>query len=325
MSVDVARRWSSASMETRAPSAAFVETLGQLAASDPRVVVLTSDQAGECGLAPFAEAHEGRFFNLGSAERNLIGVAAGMAVAGKVPFVVTSGSAASLAAGDLMRTTIARSGLHVILAAMPAGLEGSGGGVRHALEDLAVMMCIPNLRVVVPADAAQTAQAARALLAAPGPAYLRLIGRESPVVIDETTPFELGAALTLREGTAMTLAATGALTVEALLAAEQLEAQGIAAQVLNLHTLKPLDVPSIRRAAKETGGLVVAEEHYLRGGLGAAIAEEVARTHPVPIEFVAVEDRFITGGLPDHLGPAVGLRAVAIVKAAERLRERMRR
>ena len=325
MSVDVAGRWVAATAALRAPAAAFVETLGQLAASDPRVVVLTGDQATESRLAPFVKAHGDRFHNLGSAERNLIGVAAGMAAAGKVPFVVTSGVAASLTAGDILRTTVARSKLHVIVAAYPAGIEGSAGGVRHALEDLAALICIPGLRVVVPADAVQTVQATRALLAAPGPAYLRLVGRETPVIIDETTPFELGSALTMREGKAMTLVATGALTAEAMQAAELLEGQGVAVQVLNVHTLKPLDVPAIRRAARETGGLVVAEEHYGRGGLGAAVAQELARSHPVPIEFVAVEDTFVTGCMPDHLSPALGLKAAAIVKAAERLRERLRR
>jgi transketolase len=309
----------------RAPSAAFVETLGKRATSDRRIHWLAADQATESGLAPFVEAHGDRFHNLGAAERNLIGVAAGMAAAGKVPFAVVSGVAATSTAGDILRTTVARSGLHVIVIALPAGIEGSAGGVRHALEDLAAVTCIPGLRVVVPADAVQTAQAVRALVATPGPAYIRLASRELPVIMDEATPFELGTALTLREGKAMTLVATGALTAEALRAAELLDEQGIAAQVINIHTLKPLDVPALRRAARDTGGLVVAEEHYTRGGLGAAVAQELARTHPVPIEFVAVEDRFVAGCLPDRLAPALGLKAAAIVKAAERLKERLRR
>jgi transketolase len=324
MSVDLGRRISGETLAARAPSDAVVETLKELAATDPRVVVLTSGQATECRLGPFAEAHPDRFCNLGAAERNLVGVAAGMAAVGKVPFVVTSGAAATLSAAEILRTTVARGGLHVILVGLPAGIESPAGGARHALEDLAVTMAIPGLRVVAPADAVQAMQATRALLATPGPAYLRLTGEELPVFLDEATPFELGTALSLREGSDLTLIATGALTLEALRAADELEAAGGAVRVIDVHTLKPLDVPAIRRAARDTGALVVAEEHYLRGGLGAAVAQEVARSHPVPIEFVAVEDRLVTGGMAGELRTALGLRAAAIVKAAERVRERKR-
>jgi transketolase len=153
---------------------------------------------------------------------------------------------------------------------------------------------------------------------------LRILSEPLPVVFDETQPFELGSALTLRDGEGMTIVATGALTAEAMKAAEALATEEISARVLNVHTLKPLDAPAIRRAASETGGLVVAEEHHAAGGLGAMVAQEVGRSHPVPVEFVAVEDRFVSGGSPGGLRDALGLRAEAIVEAAKRLKGRRR-
>jgi transketolase len=303
----------------------LVEVLLDVASEDPRLVVLTGDRARECGLQPFADAYGDRFFNLGTADRNLIGTAAGMAAAGKLPVVVTAGASAALTALDLIRDIVARSALHVVIAAMPAGIESRVGGVQHALEDLATMMSIPGLKVVAPADSVQTSQAARILLATPGPSYLRVLAEPLPVILDdESHAFVLGSALTLREGSDMTLIATGALTAEALAAAAALEKEGISAGIINIHTLKPLDAPAIRRAAKETGAVIVCEEHYLHGGLGAAVAQEVGRSHPVPIEFVAVEDRFMSGGSPDALRDSLHLRQAAIVEAARRLRERRR-
>lgn len=322
--VEVARPWSSDGLPLRSPGDAFVETLVELAERDPRLVVLTADLAVENRLAPFAGAHPLRFRNLGAATRNAIGVAAGMAAAGKVPFVVLGGHAAAGGAADLIATSIAGPGLHVIVTALPSGVEAHGAAGHAAVADLAPMLAIPGLRIVVPADAVETEAAARALLAAPGPAFLRLLRGARPVLFPAPAPFELGAVQVLREGKALTIVATGALVLEALKAYEMLDAEGLRARVLAVSTLKPLDEPAIRRAARETGGLVVAEEHALRGGLGAVIAQDLARSNPVPIEFVAIEDRAVSGSDPGGLRAAWGLGAQAIADAAKRLKGRLR-
>ncbi len=308
----------------KSPLDAFVQTLGELFTSDPRLVLLTADQAIEARLEALFVAHPDRCRNLGSAERNLLGMAAGMAAAGKVPVAVLPGSAASQRTTDLLRATVARSGLHVILAAYPAGIEGRAGSALHALGDFAALLSIPGLRVVAPADAVETGLALKALVAAPGPAYLRLIGAVLPIVTEPGAGFEIGAPRVLREGTGIAIFSTGALTREALAAADLLAAEGSGAKVVHLATLKPMDVAAVRRAAREATGIVVAEEHHLRGGLGATIAQELAGSRPAPIEFVAVDDRFISGSEVADLRTAVGLRAANIVAAVKRLRDRAR-
>jgi transketolase len=308
----------------RSPLDAFVQTLGELFATDPRLVLLTADQAVEARLEPLFAAHPDRCRNLGSAERNVIGVAAGMAAAGKVPVAVLSGSAASQRAADLLRATVARSGLHVIIAAYPAGIEGRAGSAMHALSDFAALLSIPGLRVVAPADAVETGLALKALVATPSPAYLRLIGAELPIVTEPGASFEIGAPRVLREGTGIAIFSTGALTHEAVVAADLLAAEGTGPKVLHLAALKPMDLAAVRRVAREATAILVAEEHHLRGGLGALIAQEVAGSRPIPIEFVAVDDRFISGSEVADLRTAVGLRAANIVAAVKRLRDRTR-
>jgi transketolase len=322
-SVELIRPQEGAGFVSQSPLGAFVSTLGELLASDPRVVVLTADQVGEARLGPLFEAHPDRCRNLGAAERNLIGVAAGMAATGKVAVVVLPAAAMSRA-GDLIRNLIARSGLNVIVAATPAGLEGRAGSAGHALSDLGGMLSIPGLRVVAPADAKETSAALRALVGSAGPAYLRLVRAEIPVVTDGAGSFELGAIRVLREGVGLGLVATGALTGEAMKAADLLAAESIDVRVIHVPTLKPFDGPAVRRLAREAGGLVVAEEHTLRGGLGALVAQEVVLSKPIPIEFVAVEDKFVLGSEIRDLRSAAGLRAANLVAAAKRLRERMR-
>jgi len=322
--VQTARPWSSDELPLRSPGEALVEVLVELAGRDPRLVLLTADLAVEDGLLPFADAHPARFRNLGTATRNALGVAAGMAAAGQIPFVVLGGPAATGGAADLIATSIATTGLHVVIAALPSGAEAHGQAGTAAVVDLAALLAVPGLLIVAPADAVETAAVARALIATPGPAYLRLLGGARPVLFPQPAPFEVGPVQVLREGKALTIVATGALVLEALKAYEMLDAEGLKARVLAVPTLKPLDEPAIRRAARETGGLVVAEEHALRGGLGAAIAQDLARSQPVPIEFVAIEDRAVSGVGPGGLRAAWGLGAQAIVDAARRLKGRMR-
>ncbi len=323
--VQVERPWSGDELPLRSPGDALVEALVELAAHEPQLVVLTADLAIANRLLPFAEAQPERFRNLGTATRNALGVAAGMAATGKIPFVVLDGPAVAARAADLIATSIAGSGLHVVVVALPSGIEAHGQGGPAAGADLAALLALPGLlRIVAPADAPETAAAARALAATPGPAYLRLLGGVRPVLGAAPALFEIGPAHVLREGKALTIVATGALVFEALKAHAMLDAEGIQARVLAVPTLKPLDEPAIRRAARETGGLVVAEEHALRGGLGAAIAQDLARSHPAPIEFVAIEDRAFSGVDPGGLRAALGLGAQAIAEAARRLKGRIR-
>jgi len=321
--VQIARPWSSDELPLRSPGEALVEALIDLAGREPHLVVLTADLAVENRLLRFAEAHPARFRNLGTAARNALGVAAGMAAAGKIPFVVLGGPAVTGAA-DLIASSIAGSGLHVVVAALPSGVEAFGHAGPAAVADLAALLAIPGLRIIAPADAVETVAAAHTLAATPGPAYLRVLGGVRPVLFPEPAPFEIGPVRVLREGKALTIVATGALVLEALKAYEMLDAEGIKARVLAVPTLKPLDETAIRRAARETGGLVVAEEHALRGGLGAAIAQDLARSQPVPIEFVAIEERAVTGVDPGGLRATWRLGAQALVDAARRLKGRAR-
>ncbi len=308
----------------RSPGDAFIQRLVELAAHDPRLTLLTADLALEDRLGPFAEAHPERFHNLGAAVRNAIGVAAGMAAAGKVPVVVVRGDAVAGAA-DLV-ASLAHSRLPVLVVAMPSGFECRAAGSPLAFADLAAMLAIPGLRVVAPADADHSAMALPALLAAPGPTYFRLKRDPHPVLFTSEAPLELGVAAQVRDGRDLTLVAAGGLAAEALEACSLLEAEGLKPRLLVMETLKPLDTAAVRLAARETGGLVIAEDHLLSGGLGAAIAQDLARFHPVPIEFVAVSDEVD----PAHGSEAASLQAAyhvdpqAMAAAARKLRGRMR-
>jgi len=321
--VELIRPQEGTSYVHKSPLDAFISTLQELFASDPRLFLLAADSVGEARLGPLFEAYPDRCRNLGAAERNLLGVAAGMAAVGKVVIAVLPGASAASRAGDILRNIVARGSLNVIVAALPAGIEGRAGSSSQALHDLAAMLAIPGLRVVAPADAKETAGALKALAGTAGPAYLRLIRGEVPIVTESAGNFELGPIRTLREG-GIALVTTGALAGEAMKAADLLAAESIDVRVVHIPTLKPFDGPAVRRMAREAGGLVVAEEHYLRGGLGALVAQEIVVSRPMPIEFVAVDDRFLLGSEVVDLRTAAGLRAANLVAAAKRLRERMR-
>lgn len=321
--VELIRPQEGTSYVHKSPLDAFISTLQELFASDPRLFLLAADSVGEARLGPLFEAYPDRCRNLGVAERNLLGVAAGMAAVGKVVIAVLPGASAASRAGDILRNIVARGSLNVIVAALPAGIEGRAGSSSQALHDLAAVLAIPGLRVVAPADAKETAGALKALAGTAGPAYLRLIRGEVPIVTESAGNFELGPIRTLREG-GIALVTTGALAGEAMKAADLLAAESIDVRVVHIPTLKPFDGPAVRRMAREAGGLVVAEEHYLRGGLGALVAQEIVVSRPMPIEFVAVDDRFLLGSEVVDLRTAAGLRAANLVAAAKRLRERMR-
>lgn len=297
----------------------FGHGLVELGEKNPNVVVLVGDLTGSTNVNYFAERFPERFIQVGIAEQNMMCVAAGLAAVGKIPFLATYGAFASCRAADQIRVTVAYSDLPVKIGGAHGGISvGPDGATHQAMEEIAIIRSIPNMRMVVPCDYWETRKATIAMAGDRHPYYLRF-GRESvPVVTTPDTPFVIGKANLMREGNDLAIVACGVMVYEALVAAEQLAARGIQARVLNLHTLKPLDEEAIVRAARDCGAIVTAEEHQVHGGLGGAVAEVVVAKHPVPMEFVAVHDRFGRSGKPEELMAAFGIKAPDVVMAAER-------
>jgi len=280
----------------------FGEGLLRLGRTNPRVVALCADLKGSLKMDAFIKEHPERFIECGIAEANMIGVAAGLATAGYIPF---AGSFAAFATGrvyDQIRQVVAYSNKNVKIAASHAGLTlGEDGATHQILEDVGMMRMLPNMTVVVPCDYNQTVQATLAVAAHVGPVYLRF-GRPSvPIFIPEDMEFVIGKAQQLMVGNDLTIVAMGHLVWSALEAAQALHEEGLSIRVLNMHTVKPLDEAAIVAAARETGAIVTAEEHMLNGGLGEAVARVVSTQKPVPIEYVAVNDQFGQSGLPMQL------------------------
>jgi transketolase central region len=280
----------------------FGEGLLRLGRTNPRVVALCADLKGSLKMDAFIKEHPERFIECGIAEANMIGVAAGLATAGYIPF---AGSFAAFATGrvyDQIRQVVAYSNKNVKIAASHAGLTlGEDGATHQILEDVGMMRMLPNMTVVVPCDYNQTVQATLAVAAHVGPVYLRF-GRPSvPIFIPEDMEFVIGKAQQLMVGNDLTIVAMGHLVWSALEAAQALHEEGLSIRVLNMHTVKPLDEAAIVPAARETGAIVTAEEHMLNGGLGEAVARVVSTQKPVPIEYVGVNDQFGQSGLPMQL------------------------
>jgi transketolase len=301
-------------MEKIATRDAYGQALVELGKAHPEIVVLDADLSCSTKTSSFAQQFRNRFYNLGVAEQNMIGWAAGLAASGKVPFASTFAIFATARAFDQLRNSVAFPRLNVKLAASHAGLSvGPDGASHQAIEDIALTRLLPNFTVVVPADGPQAAAATRAVYAHRGPVYLRL-GRpkvETVVAADQT--FELGRAQTLRPGTAATLIACGTMVRECLLAADQLAAQGASVRVINMHTIKPLDADTVLAAARETGALATAEEHTIIGGLGSAVAEVLAEAgSAVPFQRIGVKDQFGESGDPEELFKKYGLDAASI-------------
>ncbi|MET9499403.1 transketolase C-terminal domain-containing protein [Streptomyces sp. NPDC006552] len=296
------------------------ELLGLMRA-DPRVVCLDSD-TGLFNPVDWAELAP-RYVNVGIAEQNLMGVAAGLAATGRRPFVNTMATFATTRALESVKLDVARTALPVRIAATHSGLAaGHLGATHHSLEDLAVMRLLPNMTILVPADAEQTRTMVRAADALPGPVYLRLGRGATPALPPGVEPAVPGRAQTLRRGTDVTLVATGPYPVlRALEAADRLAAEGVSARVLNMHTIKPLDEEALLAAARTTAGLVTVEEHWVRGGLGSAVAEVVSGARPcAPVLRVGVADAFAVGsGGHEHLLARNGITTEAILDRAHRL------
>jgi len=301
----------------------FGRALVDLGTRDPRIVVLVGDLTESTMVNFFAERFPDRFIEVGVAEQNMTCVAAGLAAMGKIPFFATYGAFASCRAADQLRVTVAYTNLNVKIGGAHGGISvGPDGATHQAMEEISIIRAIPNLSMVVPCDYWETYKATIAAAKHVGPVYLRFGREDVPVVTAEDTPFTFGRGEVFAEGRDLTLIACGVMVYEALRARETLAEGGISARVVDLHTVKPIDRELIERCARETGAIVTAEEHQVHGGLGGAIAEVVVRTHPVPMEFVAVMDRFGQSGKPAELMDAFGLRAKNIVEAAARVLRR---
>jgi transketolase len=301
-------------MEKIATRDAYGQALVELGKAHPEIVVLDADLSCSTKTSSFAQQFRNRFYNLGVAEQNMVGWAAGLAASGKVPFASTFAIFATARAFDQLRNSVAFPRLNVKLAASHAGLSvGPDGASHQSIEDIALMRLLPNFTVVVPADGPQAAAATRAVYAHRGPVYLRLGRPKVETVVAADQPFELGRAQTLRPGTAATLIACGTMVRECLLAADQLAAQGASVRVINMHTIKPLDTDVVLAAARETGALATAEEHTIIGGLGSAVAEVLAEAGlAVPFQRIGVKDQFGESGEPEELFKKYGLDAASI-------------
>ncbi len=290
--------------------------------ADERVVVLTADLAESTNAHHFQKAFPERFIQVGVAEQNLATVAAGMANYGKIPFFTSYAAFSPGRNWEQIRTTIAINNVHAICCGMHAGLQtGPDGATHQMLEDLALMRAMPNMIVISPCDAEEGRKATLAAAKAGTPVYLRFGREKTPVMTTEGTPFEIGKAVTMWKSAspAVALFATGPVLHNALLAAQALEKEGIATSVTDVHTLKPLDTGTIVREAQAAGAVVTVEEHQIHGGLGGAIAECLAANAPVPIEFIAVQDRFGQSGMAKELIEYYGLGVSHIMAAVKKV------
>jgi len=301
---------------------AYGKALVALGQSNERIVVLDADLAKSTKTIDFAKAIPERFFDIGIAEQNMIGIAAGLAASGKIPFASSFAMFATGRAFEQIRNSIAYPKLNVKIAATHAGLTvGEDGGSHQAIEDIALMRALPNMTVIVPADAVETEKAVAAIAAYEGPVYLRLGRPAVPVLYDDSYTFTIGKADVLQTGEDVTIVATGIMVSKALEAAKLLTEEGIRAEVINASTIKPLDRETILQSVKKTGRVVTAEEHNIIGGLGSAVAELVTEEFPVPVRRVGVQDVFGESGSPNELLEKYHLTPQAIVEAVHKVRE----
>jgi len=306
--------------DTRSGFGAGMTELGR---KNTDVVALCADLVGSLKIQPFIDENPERFFQVGIAEANMMGIAAGLTIGGKIPFATTFANFATGRVYDQIRQSIAYSYKNVKICASHAGVTlGEDGATHQILEDIGLMKMLPGMTVINPCDFNQTKAATLAVAEHHGPVYLRFgrpkVANFTPV--DQT--FEIGKALMLNEGTDVTLVATGHLVWEALQAAENLEAQGISCEVINIHTIKPLDEKAILDSVEKTGCVVTAEEHNYLGGLGESVARTLAIKHPTPQEFVATQDTFGESGTPDQLMEKYGLNNKAIEAAVLKVLKR---
>jgi transketolase len=284
------------------------------------IVVLSGDLTESTNTKKFENVYPEKFFQCGVAEQNMVGMAAGMALEGKTPFVSTFAAFVPYRTLDQIRVSVCYNNLNVKFGSTHAGLSvGEDGATHQALEDIAVMRALPNMTVVVPCDYEEAKKAVMHAAIIKGPVYLRLGRSKVPVITSKTTPFHIGRAEYFRKGHDVTIIACGLMVQEALKAADELFDEGIHAEVLNSHTIKPLDEDKILASVHKTGAVVTAEEHQVHGGLGSAVAELLAKRKPVPMEFVAVNDKFGESGKTEELMEKYHLTHKDIVKAVHKV------
>jgi transketolase len=295
---------------------AYSQALIELGRTHPDVVVLDADLALSTKTKRFGTTYPDRFFDMGIAELNLMGVAAGLAAAGKIAFASTFAAFATGQPYNVIRQSIAYANLNVKIVATHAGISVGGDGATHQmLEDISLMRGLPNMRVFVPADGPQTQDIIRAVADSPGPCYVRLPRGDTPLLPD-VYPTEIGKAITIRDGRDVTLIGCGTMVYETLRAADELIADGVDPRVLLIHTVKPIDKDAILKASRETGGIVTAEEHSVYGGVGSAVCEVVAENHPCAVRRIGVRDTFGESGEEKDLMEKYGLTARHIADAA---------
>jgi len=305
---------------------AFGKSLTEIGRENRNLVVIDGDVSNSTRTEEFGVEFPERFFNVGIAESNLVGVASGLAMAGKDALAASFAAFLLCNAYDQIRMSVAFPQANVKLVGSHSGISiGEDGPSQMAIEDIALATSFPNFTVLVPADAPSTRAATRAMFEQKGPFYLRTGRPKVPLIYEEGFDFQIGKANKLREGSDLTVIACGLMVAAALEAASDLEQKGIRARILDVHTVKPLDVESIELAARETGAIVTAEEHLLAGGLGTGIARVIAETYPVPMAFVGIQDRYAESGKPQELLEKYGLTAEHIRLAAEQVIRRKQR
>jgi transketolase len=291
--------------------------------ADKNVVVLCADLTESTRSLAFKKEFPDRFIQMGVSEQSLVAIAAGLALAGKIPFTSSYAVFSPGRSWEQIRTNVCLNLANVKIAGAHAGVSvGPDGGTHQALEDLAITRVLPKMTVISPCDAVEARKATVAAAKIDGPVYIRFAREKTPVMTSDDTPFKVGRAQIFRDGRDAAIIGCGPLIYNALLAAERLSAEGINCRVVNSHTVKPLDEDAIVRAAEECGAVVTVEEHQIAGGLGGAVAELLAKREPVPMEFVGVADRFGQSGKPEELIAHYGMDAEAIMKAIRKVLKR---
>ncbi len=297
---------------------AYGKALLELGRKNETVVALDADLSGSTKTKVFGKEFPERFFNIGIAEQNLMGVAAGFSLGGKLPFASTFAVFATGRAWEQIRQSICYPGLNVKIVASHAGITvGEDGGSHQSVEDISLMRTIPGMTVIVPADGTETAKVIMAMEEYAGPTYIRVGRAKTEVIYDDSYEFKVGKADVLKKGADATIIACGIMVPEALKAAEELLAEGVSVGVINMSTIKPIDLNAVVEAAKDSGAIVTAEEHSIIGGLGSAVAEVLSEVCPVPLRRIGIKDVFGTSGQPDELMEHYGLTAEAIKAAVK--------
>ncbi len=298
----------------------FGEEMVTLGKINPNIVITSGDLEDATRAEYFKKEFPERFFNLGITEQDVVGTAAGLSTMGYVAFATSFAVFLTNRAYDMIRLDVCYNNLNVKVVCSHGGVTvGEDGASAQCLEDFAIMRVLPNMRVICPMDYIEAKKATRAITDTVGPFYMRTSRAPLPIITNEETPFVIGRANVMRQGKDATVIACGVMVAEALSAAEKLKAEGIDVKVINMHTIKPIDVQAIVTSAKETGAIVTAEEHQINGGLGSAVAEVVGQNYPCPIEMVAVKDSFGESGTPAQLMAHYGLKDVNIIEAVKKV------